>query len=308
MLTRILFDQTGQLVQHVTPRPVATATYVLEDLDEPLEGDARELQAGAALVLAATVSLELDAAAGARAVDPLWIPVASTVGATVGPWWIEAADGIGEVVWVEGWLDNDGLRIRHPLVRTYAAEDTVQPLTISLAFPNAIAADDDYLEARLRVVWSYTVAGHGAVVAQEQVTVVRQTVTDVGVPEVLEFVGAFAPDIMPRFRTGELEGWAKLSIRLVQAQARGEGIEPTKLLAGDRMVELVSWRMLLILADNGHSPGSVTQEVFAKSMRGNFDRCWQALTVGSPGKDAVDIDEDGVTTAPPERAGLNLSW
>lgn len=303
MLHRVILGSTGQVLTHLPARPVTSATYVIEDLGEPQDGAERDLASGSATI--SGVSLTTDADAGPREANPRKVPVASTTGAAVGAWWIEDASGVGELVMVVGVTSGDSLLTRDPLLRAYASGSTVKPLAITAAFPNVVAADEDMLDTTLRVVWSYTISGK-AQQQQEQIRVVRQTSLDVSAAEVVEFVRGYAPDLTAALRHQQLDGWVPLAIRLVAAQGRSEGVELTQLLAGDRMIEIVAWRTLLIAGENGYAPGQLEPAVFAKTMRANFDRCWSALTVGPPGLDAVDVDEDDEQIVT-ERPGLSLA-
>jgi hypothetical protein len=304
MLHRVVYAKTGQVLSHLPARPVASATYEIEDLSEPQEGDDRQIVSGSATI--SGTSLTTDADAGPREADPRKIPVASTTGASVGAWWIEDALGIGELVLIEGIASGDSLRIRDPLLRAYASGSTVRPLAITAAFPNTQAADEDLIDVAMRVVWVYTIDGRERR-QQEQIRIVRQTSLDAPPTEVVDFCRLFAPDLAASLRHRQLEGWVPLAQRLVLAQARSEGLELTQLLAGDRMVEILAWRALQIAGENGYAPGQVEPMKFAAAMRANFDRCWAALTVGAPGLDTATTDEDDEQIEPTERGRLSLA-
>jgi hypothetical protein len=304
VLHRIVFGKTGQVLEHLPARPVSSATYVVEDLGEPLDGADRELASGSATI--SGVSLTTDAAAGPREADPRKVQVASTTGATTGPWWIEDASGIGELVVVIGVTSGDSLLARDHLLRSYASGSTIKPLAITASFPDAVAADEDMLEQQLRVVWTYTIDSRSRR-EQEQVRVVRQTSPDVQPNEVVDFCRSFAPDMAASLRHRQLETWTQLAVKLVSALARAESIEPTQLLAGDRSTELVGWRVLQMAGENGYAPGQIKPADFAAAMAVHFERCWSRLTVGAPGLEAVEIDEDDEQVTTKERSRLSLA-
>lgn len=301
-MQRVVFGEGEQLLAHVTSRPVASATFVLEDLTEVLDGEARVLAEGAATV--DTTELQTTSTAGRRSADPRWLPVEDTTGASVGPWWIEA-DGLGELVHVEAVKAGEGLSLRSPLLRDYPSGATIEPLTITAACPAEVADDDDYLDEPLRVVWRYEVAG-AIEVAQDQVRITRQVRTDAHLADVLEMIGDFAPDIPPRVRPGELERWCRLATRLVHARARSLRIDLARMLAGDNMVALLCWATLEIVAENGYTPGRHDPERFAADIRRRMTAVWDGLTIGLPGGESVEVNADGERVASTARAGLSF--
>jgi hypothetical protein len=303
-MLRIVFGVGEQQLAHVTSRPVTSATFELEDLTESLEGELRVLAEGAATV--DTTELETASTAGRRSADPAWLPVDDTTGAAVGPWWVEA-DGLGELVQVEAVRAGEGLSLRSPMLRDYPTGAILVPLTITAACPALVADDDDYLDTPLRVVWRYEIDGRPQV-AQEQVRVTRQIRTDAAMPEVLEMIGDFAPDIPPRLRPGELERWARLASRLVHSRARSLQIDPARLLAGDSMVELLCWATLEVVAENGYAPGRHDLDTFARDVRRRYAAVWDSLTIGLPGRETVETNDDGERVASTGRSGLSFSW
>jgi len=314
MRTQVLiYGVTGQSLDHVPERPVdtGTATWVLEDTALGIDDADRVLDSGSATIPSA--SLTTDAVAGWTEASPTKIPVTATTGATVGPWWIEDPEGIGEIVYLEGWVAADYLRTRWPLARNYATGSTVRPLTITAAIDDAVAADEDHLDhdsTKLRVVWTYEVDGRKSV-HQELVKVDRQLAGDGALSDVIAFAIDYFPELGGQVRGDtELERWARLAQRMItnRMSGLGKGVDRSRFLVGDRAVELHAFKLLCIAADNGLNPGTVDPAAYRKTVAAEFDAIWSSLTVGHPGQGVVETDEDGVNVGATERQGLSFSW
>lgn len=307
----LILGQASQELEHVPERPLAAATWELEDLSLPIDDAARVLDSGAAVVDAATVSLTLDDDAGWSEPSATKIPVSSTTGAEVGPWWIRDPEGLGELVHVEGIVADDYLRARHWLVRNYPAGSTIEPLTISAAIDDAVTGDEELLEDKLRIVWSYDLEGQPTV-HQELVKIARQQTGDGALADVKTFAMDYFPELPQQLREdgAELDRWAKMAHRLVSnaMRAAGRGIDPAKLLAGPRAVDLLGFRLLTIIADNGLHPSQQDGHRFRKSMSDEYTKVWTELTIGTTGEDTAEVNADGRETSPLERSGLSFSW
>jgi len=306
----LILGQADQSLEHVPERPiVGAAAWQLEDLSLPLDDAGRVLGSGAAEVSA--VSLVLDEDAGWSEDSPTKVPVSVTTDAKEGPWWIEDEEGLGELVQVEGIVAGEYLRLRSWLVRNYPAGSTIKPLTITASIDDAVTADEDLLEDKLRVVWSYEIEGSPRV-HQELVKIARQQAGDGALSDVKTFAMDYFPELAQQLREdgSELDRWAQLARRLVQnaARAAGLGIDPAKLLAGPRAVDLLGFRLLTIIADNGLHPSQSERAKFRKSMHDQYTKIWIELTIGTVGEDAAELDKDGRQVGNVERSGLDFGW
>ncbi len=303
MATRILYGDTSQEVEHWPPTRVATATYALERLDRDTSDADRVVTSGSATV--ASTSLTLTGAAGPALAVTRKIPMTTTGGAIGDVLEIVSADGHRETFEVAGINTNNYLMATHPLMGTYASGDTVQGLRMSASFPDATAADEDYVnggQGPLRVTWEYTIGGHVRHV-QDLISIVRVSDGDIDKQAAISLLRDAFPDIPARvdsLRPGTLNDWARFCEVELRRMLVTRGDDPSKFLMGDQGVHALMWRIMEHASDNSITPGGMDRVEWATKVERKFAMVWAGITSGPAGLETADLTdlEDTIEASP----------
>lgn len=301
----LTFDISGQQLEHLPPRPVASATFEVVNLDKRVGEAGRLLVSGVAEV--DTTEHLLDEPAGWLQSSSTRISLTTTGAITPGDQaWIEDPSGAGELLEVDGVVSDDYARARLQLVNNYPAGSVLRrlPITTPDGVLDPLVSNAELLEAPLRVTWRY-----GQTAAQQLVRIVRASGGEGQLAGAIRFARRYMPQLNEQAREGdrEIEGWAEIAKGLVEADLRhlGDGIEPTRLLVGERADQLIGTKLLIIAAANGVRPKDQAADVYLDHVRKMFTRMWEQLTVGTPGL-GVETDVRDDATASPTRAGLRF--
>lgn len=303
-MTSLILGAVGQQADYDPPRPIAAApTWVLEDMITSDELDSGTAQVNAAVLIT-------DALAGWAAASATKIPVAATAGAEIGPAWIESPDGQAELVEVEGWIDDEYLRIKRPLTANYEPGAEIRFLRVRAAIDDAVTANEDLVGRKLWIVWSYDQDGPRRV--PQAISLSRRSEGDLGVTAAITWAGGMFPELNDQARANgnEIDTMAKFAKGRVEDQLRsdGKGIVPANIIAGPRGPEIVGLQLLLIAAANGIHPARQKLEAWTKFVREEYRRVYDALVIGDPGAGATEVDDDGRAVQTAERAVVELSW
>lgn len=289
---RVLYAATSQELRHVPRERVTSATYAIEDLTQSLGSSARTVASGSATV--DDLSLTTDAACGANTATPDVVPVSATTGAAVGDECVIVhPDGSPfEHFTVAGIESGVHLRASRALTGVYPTACAVYGVRVSASFPDATAADEQYVyeDWPLRVTWTYTIGG----VAQrvnEPIRIVRQVSGESPIHRVLELVRDGYPDIEKRLPKGaNMLNWIQFCEQDLRARMLAKGVRPDRFSGGEQYEQALLYRVVLHAAMNGHSPGTVEPLEFTEMAREMFQYHWQSLMVGEPGADVVETN------------------
>lgn len=292
MFHRVIFGESGQVLRHVPPRVVGSATAIVQDLRYQVDDDDELLFDGSATVASDTWTL--DDAAGRTEGDPRRIPLASTTGLTADtPCILQASDGSElEHVVIAGVEASVAAVADAPLASSFESGDSLKKNLITIPVPAALTTDDTFVdnEYPLRVVWTYTIGGQVYRVP-EQIRVVRASPSGEGTTaEVIGLIRGMYPEILERTGSGaRVDQWVGIARRFVMSELRRKGIDPTKVSWSESLSEALMWRTLMIAASNGEVPKNRDQADFSGEVKDHFDHVFNDLTQGLPGKDTVDL-------------------
>jgi hypothetical protein len=299
----VVFGLAGQELRHTTPLPVAAATYEILDLRKGQNEPARVLASGAATVAAWT--LTLDASAGPTAASPRALPVASTVGPSVGDHaFIVAASGAVEGIELDGIVAGAQLRTKANLARAYEIGDEVKPATISAPVPIAVydletALDDGQA---LGVRWSYVLRDVETIVL-EQVRLARESIALTSAEaEALRMVQRRYPDMPGRVGADvSLDELARFATDEIRAEYAARGRQPDRSLEGRPGVALIFRKIVQEAAWSGYSPATTNLEAFQARADSQYDAALSRLVVGLGGADAATTSKDSVIDQNPSQ-------
>lgn len=298
-MQRLVYNLTGQTLTHVPDVRRATATWVLEDLLRSTTDAARTLDSDSASVDAATEVLTADA--GPTEEDPRSLLMASTSGFVVGHTYeLAGVDGEREAVQVVG-VEATELHLAHPLLGTYPAGSTIRGLElVTSAIADAVVQNEQRVQGDwpMRIVWTYPDGSR----FHEAVRLVREDRHDLLVTAIAADISDQFPDVRTRLvhhGRQTLEPHIRVMLRQIRADLLSRGIRAEELLTGDKGHWVAVWRVLWHLARMGDAPGSgpTTAAEWATYCKGEYERCWHALTVGEGGHEVVHV-ETVSSTAP----------
>lgn len=303
-MQRLIYNLTGQTLSHAPDVRRASATWVLEDLLLSLGTAARTLDSGSINVDSATEAIT--AAAGPQAADPREVTVASTTGFVVGTTYeIISSEGEGdrELVVLAGLATNASLRFEHPLIGTYPSGSTVRGITLTTgAILAAVLQNESLVEQDrpMRIRWTYPDGTH----YQEAVRLVRDDRGDLLVAPVFDFIRTWFPDIDTRANRHGRDTLAPLIrsfVRVFRVDLLGRGEKLEEVLAGEKSLLALAWRVMWHLAQQGNTPSTDTYNSGATEWKTyckeQYERYWHAMTIGPGGPETVKI-EPTTSTAP----------
>lgn len=284
----IIYGLSGQVLRHVPPAVVASASYAIEDLTRPIDDAERVIASGAAEV--ASWSLITTATAGPSRPSGARIPVSSTLGATVGARAaIVASDGRAELIEIAAVSLDAYVEADTALADTYAVGSTVRGVMVSAAVPAALVADEDVLKQLrpLRVVWTYVIGGT-QVKAQELIEFRRHSgaaTLDVGLA--IQRVRKLYPDLPGRLPDyADLDSIAIELADVVDDDLRSKSIAPERMMVGPAGAQLLMLRIVAHAADLGYAPGGTPTDDgrWAKTAAARYRERLEALAVGEAGQ------------------------
>lgn len=296
-----------QEVAHTPARPVASATWVLEDLRQAIGATGRVLASGAASVNVDEYVLDGDAGPAQASVTK--VPLATTGALEAGQLvWIEDAGGGGEQLELDAVVPDDYARARYQLVAGYEAGSTVRALTMGATVPDAVTGNEALLGVSLRVTWSYDIDAR-PVRAQTMVCLQRSEGISGELAQAKAFAVGMFPQLAEQARAGgrELDGWAETARSLIEFDLRheGHGIEPSMFLLDERANQLIGLKLLILAALNDVGPKGMAE--WLKTLRSQYTRMWDALTVGTPGLGSQETNEADQAVGSPSRAGMSFA-
>jgi hypothetical protein len=297
----VLYGEAGQELRHALPASVSSATYQLLDLRKAQDDADRVLASGAATL--AAWSLALDGAAGPGEANPRVIPVASTVGPSLGELaFVTAASGAFEAVTISGVVAGDSFEVDGNLAQTYAAADTVTPAEITVSIPAAVYDFEDALDDQrpLAVLWSYDI-GSGKRTVLEQLRLSRTNVAATNVGEALERVRSGYPDMPGRIGPGlTLDRLADYCADKLEAELALRCEDPERLMTGRPGVWLLHDLIVAEAAQRGYAPATIMLDTFVSQTWSNYGRRLDALTVGTGGAETTKVSTETTAESTPD--------
>lgn len=294
---------TGQTLRHAASSYQSSITWTLEDV---------RLELGAPVVLA-TGAAAVDPAAevttgvaGPTTANARSIEVASTTDFAVSteraPVFYEIASGdtgTREQFEVAAIDTDDFLITKTPLSCVYPIGSTIRGLThVTTAIPDLVLLDADRLEGDwpMRVVWAYA----DGLRHTEQVRLVRNPESDMFVTAIVADILDVFPDMGTRFEhygRDVVSPIVRTVIRQVRADALGVGMKLESLLFGDQGHWLAVWRTIVHLANLGNFPGYVAATDWTAYAKGEYDKRWNALTMGFDKAEVLETNAAGVAVS-----------
>lgn len=284
-----------------TPAP----TWSLEDMHEEPGSDDRVLDSGDATV--DSTALPITSAVGASLPSPRELDVPAT-GLVVGrAYMLEADEGDAERVFVARTRMTSAELVT-PVRGHFPASSMLRGLVLSADIAEAVANDPDLLtdENALMLTWTFSVRGQVRRVT-ELARVVAGTSVGRYTVEVESEISASWPELVHA-----LERSAHAMPRMVRyaenrlaARLRAKSIDPEKFMAGPQGLDLLVSRTLLHFAQRGLYPKSRDPELFIEERRDEYVALFNDLTLGTPGQDVVERDNDGTTEHPHSRKRRN---
>lgn len=205
-------DNTGRV-------RVTTATFAVENLQQPVSSSSRSVSTGTASVDAVSTTIVVDA--GPATANPRTITVASVVGISPGRTYLLGTEAVS----VES-VAGTTLTLRSELADDHAAATAFVGVELSLVFPEATADDALLLErgTTYAVTWTYELDGETYVVRQvarvERFDAPKTYVTTA------EFFGHF-PELARRTRNKDTYGrGVEFASREIRARIRVAGKDP----------------------------------------------------------------------------------
>jgi len=296
MIHHILYGEGAQTITHVPPVRVSSATYVIEDLWVD-DGDASRVLASGSATLD-SVSASVDVASGRSQGDHYKVSIDGTTGFSIGGRYWLSENSQGETIEAAQIKTDDYLKSKHDLLGDYTTAATLQGMELTASFPSATANDEDVLieQRKFRVVWEYTINGVKTK-PQEQIQLVRYDQADLDVADALNIARTIFPDLdgLVRSKSQTLENWAAMAARLLRGQLlqRLNGQTPEEFLMGPRGAEAVAFKLMVIAAQNGFSPGDVVPADFLAEMRNELNGVWESMTRNRAGQETVDLTRSG---------------
>jgi hypothetical protein len=294
VVTRLIFNVSGQTLTHVPARRIASATFSLENMLASTTDASRVLASGAGTLDAA--SQALTAAAGPSQADPRRIQVAATAAYAVGvTYQIADVSGDSELIVCAGIEANAAITAVHPLTRAYTATtSTIQGIRFtSAALALSIVNNESRMQGDdpLRAIWVYPNGERH----QQIVRIVRNDYSDADVAQAIIDIRDLFPDVVTRL---ERHGRDTLPthVELVRRQLRtrwiDRGEDPEATLAGEQGHWALVWRTMMHLAQLGNAPSidTVTLATWQEYCRNESDAAWARLTIGEGGREVQKQD------------------
>jgi hypothetical protein len=304
MTIRLAYNVTGATLRHSPPTQQASVVWTLEDLRYDDDNAARTLDSGTAVVDTATeVTIAI---AGPGQANPRLIDVASTTGFAVSTdrartfyEIVDAQTGERESLELDGIDTDDALIAKQPLTRAYAVGSTIRGLThVTAAIDAAVLQDEQRVmgDWPMRVLWVYPDGARH----QEQVRLVRDTESDLFVTAIRADIRDVFPDVDTRMAyqgRDTLAPHIRTQIRQIRAILLGKGIRAEESLGGEPAHWCAVWRTLHHLATLGNIPANVDAREFKDECRMQANAFLDQLTIGSGGKERLDIEPVSGTAA-----------
>jgi hypothetical protein len=294
---------TGQTLRHHAGTYQASIVWTLEDVRLELESPV-VLATGTAAVDAATEATT--GVAGPTTANARSIEVASTTGFVISTerapvvYEIFSGDtGTREQFEVAAIDTDDFLIVDPPLSCTYPVGSTIRGLThITAAIPDAVLFSAERLEGDwpMLVRWAYADGARFT----EQVRLVRDPESDMFVTAIVRDVLRVFPDMGTRFEhygRDVTSPIVRAVIRQIRADALGRGMKLEALLTGDQGHWLAVWRTLVHLANLGNLPGNVDATDWITYCKGEYDKRWNALTLGYDKAEVLATNAAGVASS-----------
>lgn len=298
MKHEIIFENTSQTLVHIPPVRVASATYLIERMNVAQENADRTIAGGSATL--DTASEAITAAAGPSQVDATKMSMADTTGFSVGNFYAiqhGASTGVEETFECIAVSSNAYILAAHPLSQDYPiTTSTVKGIQLTASFPDATAADEDYIKGPypIRVIWEYALNGV-TLPFQEQVEIVRYKGSDLDLAQCVADVKDMWPNIeaiSERKGTNAILKAATLTQRRIEVKLKAKNDEPLLFLTGEQGRWAMMWGAMKFLAQFGLSPGNRPTEDFMTECEAGFTEAFHDLTIGEPGHDAMEVEKN----------------
>jgi len=297
MKHEIIFENTSQQLVHIPPVRVASATYLIEKMNVSPGSSDRTIASGAATLDTATEVIT--AIAGPGQVDPTKLTMASTSGFTVGNFYSihdGTSVGIEETFECVAVSTNAYILSAHPLSRAYPIGSTVNGIQFVASFPDATAADENFIKGPypIRVIWEYALNGV-SLPFQEQIEIVRYKGSDLDLAQCVADVKDMWPNVeelLEHKGANAIMRAAELTRRRIQVKLKAKNDEPHLFLMGEQGRWALMWGTMKMLAQFGLSPGNRDTADFMSECEQSFCEAFHDLTIGEPGHDAMEVDKD----------------
>ena len=283
-VVRLRYNGGIQAVAHApAAQQSADGAWELQDLRYP--AGSTEYVAASGTATLDTYSEVLTADAGPGQADPLRITVA--VMPTVGTVYWLADDRGGEPVEIEGTASAYAV-VSQPIIGTYDTDlnATLAGQTLTASIPAAVAAREDAMQHDhlLRLVWTYSNGERH----QQQVRVRRNDFDDADLYRVRSDVVYLFPDIHLQIEhrgAPTLRRMVEVVYRMVAAQERGDGEEPSLRLGGEERHFALVWRTLMHAASLGVVPGTEDPDAYRDYCRDQWNTFFGGVSTGPGGKE-----------------------
>lgn len=291
----IYYGEASQSVVHVPPVRVATATFTISDLTYGEDDSARTIGTANSAATLDSYDQTTTAACGPSQTDPRKITV-TTSGIQVGNVY-ELADASGDGVTTLVRIVGTGsgyVKTSAPIPTDFASGATLKGVQLSASFPDATAADSDYIDADrpLHVRWEYTAVDGRKWIQAQQVRVERRGATDVEHARVEMWIREGWYDLIRELPDDAttLRNWVNYADRKIRARMMGRNVKPGDFAGGPQYQDLLQLRTLLHMASQGFHPKNRDPELFYEERKDEYVSAWNALFVGNPGKNTIDMD------------------
>jgi hypothetical protein len=298
----VLYDAPGQELRHALPAAVGSATYEILDLRKDPSDPARVIASGAATVPA--WSLTLDGPAGPGQPSAQTVPVASTVGPSLGDLvFVTAASGAFETAEVSGVVAADSLELSSNLSLSYDTGDAVDAAEISAPVPVALYSFEDALKDQrpLAVLWSYDLGGGKVRAALESLKLSITTSASTQAGEALALVRVGYPDMPGRVGPGlTLESLAEYCEDMLRAELVLRAEDPERMMTGRPGVWLLHDLIVSQASLRGYAPATIDLGTFVSQAGAAYGRRLDALVVGTGGGETTTTTVTGTAEQSPD--------
>lgn len=284
----------AQPLRHLPPVRVSgapPATYLIEDLFESSDSDAREIASGNATLAGGDTTTSEPAGRGTA--NPRELLVLNPAGFTTGDF-VQVSSVVGAEMRRIAHVSGSTLTLAHELAAQHATGATVQGAVLSTTFPADTANDETAFEEDrpFRIVWRYTIDGvvrH----AREQIRIVRFKWRDQDLAAIEQSVRDIYPGVVLHMaqKSNNLRDTIRATQRQLRARLDALGVDVGQWLPGSVGHEISVAKMLEVAAINGVFPNGFTAESFLDVARAEFAHIWKDIT-GRP-RNVVDVQRDG---------------